>query len=83
LINDINAITPTWEVLGFVDDMWIDYHCPELNKSEKGAEAVIDGYSIFGLEYFKNSNNILSLTEELNRTYPGVSIKFLNKQALI
>ena len=31
---------------------------------------------------FKNSNNILSLTEELNRTYPGVSIKFLNKQAL-
>ena len=32
---------------------------------------------------FKNSNNILLLTEELNRTYPGVSIKFLNKQALI
>ena len=32
---------------------------------------------------FKNSNNILSLTEELNRTYPGVNIKFLNKQALI
>ena len=31
---------------------------------------------------FKNSNNILSLTEELNRTYPGVNIKFLNKQAL-
>ena len=31
---------------------------------------------------FKNSNNILSLTEELNRTYSGVNIKFLNKQAL-
>ena len=31
---------------------------------------------------FKNSNNILLLTEELNRTYPGVNIKFLNKQAL-
>ena len=31
---------------------------------------------------FKNSNNILSLTEELNQTYPGVNIKFLNKQAL-
>ena len=31
---------------------------------------------------FKNSNNILSLTEELNHTYPGVNIKFLNKQAL-
>ena len=31
---------------------------------------------------FKNSNNIMSLTEELNRTYPGVNIKFLNKQAL-
>ena len=32
---------------------------------------------------FKDSNNILSLTEELNHTYPGVSIKFLNKQALL
>jgi len=32
---------------------------------------------------FKDSKNILSLTEELNHTYPGVSIKFLNKQALL
>ena len=31
---------------------------------------------------FKDSNNIMSLTEELNRTSPGVNIKFLNKQAL-
>ena len=31
---------------------------------------------------FKDSNNINLLTEELNRTYPGVNIKFLNKQAL-
>jgi len=61
LINDINAITPTWEVLGFVDDVWIDYHCPEINKSEKGADAVIDGYSIFGLKYFNNSNNIYGI----------------------
>ena len=31
---------------------------------------------------FKNSDDINLLTKELNRTYPGVSIKFLNKQAL-
>ena len=31
---------------------------------------------------FKNSNSIMSLSEELNRIYPGVNIKFLNKQAL-
>ena len=31
---------------------------------------------------FKNSNDINLLTKELNRTYPGVSIKFLNKHAL-
>ena len=31
---------------------------------------------------FKNSKDINSLSTELNRTYSGVNIKFLNKQAL-
>ena len=31
---------------------------------------------------FKNSGDINLLSTELNNTYPGVNIKFLNKQAL-
>ena len=31
---------------------------------------------------FKDSNNINNLSKELNQIYPGINIKFLNKQAL-
>jgi sugar O-acyltransferase (sialic acid O-acetyltransferase NeuD family) len=61
LIQDINKVTPQWEVLGFVDDKWIDTHYPNLDKSKEGAVATVEGYSVFGVEYFEDSKNIFGI----------------------
>lgn len=61
LLQDINQMNPTWEVLGFVDDKWIENHYPALDKSKEGTEAVVCGHSVFGIEYFSDATDIYGI----------------------
>ena len=61
LIKDINNIAPTWDVLGFVDNKWIDTNYPELDKNKEKTEAVVSGCSVFGIEYFNDPADIYGI----------------------
>jgi len=55
IVNDLNRIRATWDVVGFIDDLWIDAHHAEPNAGTLGGYGAVSGYPVFRAQDVKAS----------------------------